>query len=197
MTVSLVPSVPAQPADRDDRLLVHLRATAAGDDRAFERLHAELHPITLAFALRMLGRYDRAEEVANDAMLAVWRGAASFEGRSKVTTWVFGIAYRMALRSRRRFGFERLHETIDALLRTADPAAPGADALLSAGRLTDAIATLPPAARALVHMTYYYGFTAREIGEVMEVSENTVKTRLAAARRRMERALGPDAEGRA
>lgn len=132
---------------------------ARGDARAFRRLHAELHGPVLAFAARMLGRHDRAEEVAQDTMLVVWRGASRFEGRSRVTTWVFGIAYRLALKSRRRFGFERLHVALDAVMARPDPAPPAAQAIVDAEAMAGALAALPPEHRALMHMTFHYGFT--------------------------------------
>ena len=184
-----------RPDDPEARLAALLGDVAAGDERAFARLSEALHGEVLGFSLRLLGRYDRAEEVANDAMLAIWHGADAFEGRSKVRTWAFGITYRIALRARRRFGFEMLHRSLDAILERSDPSAPGADALIGTDRMTDAIAVLAPEARALVHMTYYYGYTAREVGEVTGLPEGTVKTRLAAARRRMGAHLGTGGGG--
>ena len=175
---------------RDDRLAAHLDAVVRGDVRAFRRLHAELHGPVLAFAARMLGRHDRAEEVAQDTMLAVWRGASRFEGRSRVTTWVFGIAYRLALKSRRRFGFERLHVALEAVLARPDPALAVAEAMVDAETVAAALAVLPPEHRAIMHMTFHYGFTYAEIGEVTGLPVGTIKTRMAAARQRMQAHLG-------
>lgn len=169
--------------------LAHLRATTEGDVRAFRRLHARFHGPVMAFAARILGRQDRAEEVANDTMLAIWRGAARFEGRSRVSTWVFGIAYRQALKARRRFGFERLHMALDLVANRPDPGLADADPFVDADLVAAATAALPVRDRALVHMTYGYGFTAAEIAEVTGWPVGTVKTRLGAARRRMRERL--------
>mgnify|MGYP006281052319 CR=1 FL=1 len=80
-----------------------LRAVADGDRMAFRRLHDRYYTRCYRLAFRLVQRPDRASEVANDTMLAVWRGAATFEGRAKISTWIFGIVYRQSLKTKRFF----------------------------------------------------------------------------------------------
>src|SRR5271165_7540794 len=74
---------------------------AGGELRAFEDLYRIYHPRLTRFLANMLRRRELVEEVLNDTMLVVWRRADSFNGTSKVSTWVFAIAYRKALKALR------------------------------------------------------------------------------------------------
>ena len=78
-----------KPADQEDERL--LRRVAQGDSAAFATLHRRRYAQVYRFALRVVQATDRAEEVANDTMVAVWANAGRFEFRSKVTNWMFGI----------------------------------------------------------------------------------------------------------
>src|ERR1700740_2236690 len=80
-----------------------LQRISAGDRRAFEALYRGYYPRLTRFLERVIRRPHSVEEVLNDAMLVVWRKAGSFNGRSKVSTWIFSIAYRKALKAIKRF----------------------------------------------------------------------------------------------
>ena len=71
-----------------------LQAVAEGNRGAFEALYRRYHPRLLGFAHRWIEQRDQAEEVVQEVMFAVWKDAASFQGRSRVSTWIFGITYR-------------------------------------------------------------------------------------------------------
>ena len=99
--------------DQENKRL--MRLVADGDRAAFATLHRRVYAQVYRFSLRMVRTPDRAEEGANDTMVAVWSSAARFEHRSKVSTWIFGVAYRTALKSLKRHRFERRHVDIDAM----------------------------------------------------------------------------------
>jgi RNA polymerase sigma-70 factor (ECF subfamily) len=69
---------------------------AAGDRRAFEALYRAYFPRLTRFLYRMTRSAALIEEIVNDTLLAVWRKASTFDGSSKVSTWIFAIAYRRA-----------------------------------------------------------------------------------------------------
>ena len=75
---------------------------AAREQAAF----AELYGIYRRRLARFLGRFlaspDTIDEVINDVMFVVWQNAPGFELRSKVSTWIFGIAWRKALKALER-----------------------------------------------------------------------------------------------
>src|SRR5450755_4225870 len=95
-----VQSSPKRSAEDDDVALVS-RVTA-GDLRAFEALYRIYHPRLDRFLSLMTARRTVVEEVLNDTMFVVWRRSNTYNHRSKVSTWIFAIAYRTALKALRR-----------------------------------------------------------------------------------------------
>src|SRR5580698_3765966 len=87
------------PKERDSALLV---AIAAGDRRALEELYLSFHRRLARFLSRFTARYENVEEIINDTFMVVWQSAKDFRRASLVSTWIFGIAYRTALKSVRR-----------------------------------------------------------------------------------------------
>ena len=166
-----------------------LRAVATGDAGAFKALHKRYYAKAYGFALRVVQAPDRADEIANDAMLAIWRGADKFEGRAKVSSWIFGIVYRMALKSRRRFWFERSHVELDDTLGLADEATPGVEAIFARQEISGALATLTVELRAIVELTYREGLSYPEIAEIVGCPIGTVKSRMSSARQKMRKHL--------
>ena len=86
-------------AERGEARLVS--EIAAGELRAFEQLYRAYHPRLTRFLDRITRRPSMAGELLNDTMWVVWNRADSYNGRSKVSTWIFAIAYRRALSAMR------------------------------------------------------------------------------------------------
>ena len=84
------------PSDEADLLL--LERVAAGDRDAFRELYAAYYHRLLRFIYRVTRQIELAQEGVNDIMLVVWRNSESFGHRSKVSTWILGIAFRKALK---------------------------------------------------------------------------------------------------
>jgi RNA polymerase sigma-70 factor (ECF subfamily) len=166
-----------------------LEAVARGDVTAFEQLYRRHFKQLLRFAMRMVDRLDLAEEVANDALMTVWRSAESYKGLSKPSTWIFGITYRTALRARRRLGKASAEvELDDDMAGGADDGA-SIDAIFRKEHLARAMDQLTPDQRAVVELTYYNGYLYTEIAEIMECPVGTVKTRMMSARKRLKALL--------
>lgn len=176
-----------QSSDREDERL--LRRIADGDRAAFAALHQRRHAHVYRFAVGIVKAPDRAEEVTNDTMVAVWSGAARFEFRSKVSTWIFGIAYRTALKSLRRDRFEQSHVDIEVLPEIEDAMIETAENLFNRTRVTKALAALPGELRAVVELTYYQGYSYIEIGKILSCPVGTVKSRMHSARARLREVL--------
>jgi RNA polymerase sigma-70 factor (ECF subfamily) len=88
--------------DNDDGDRNRLRRISCADRGAFEQLYHDYYNRLARFLTRVTRNKDDLEEVINDAMLVVWQHAGEFRGASRVSTWIFGIAYRCALKSIRR-----------------------------------------------------------------------------------------------
>jgi RNA polymerase sigma-70 factor (ECF subfamily) len=146
-------------------------------------------------------------EALNDTLLVVWQKAATFNGSSKVSTWIFGIAYRIALKALSRLD-EPLADASEEVAPTAETdaadgpsdrsdSAPGPEHAASAAQrrrgLERALVQLTPEHRAVVDLTYFHGLSYAEIAEVESCPLDTVKTRMFYARRRL-RALLPGAK---
>src|SRR5690606_6204364 len=143
------------------------------------------------FLGRLVGGREAAEEVVNDTMYAVWTGGASFAGRSRVSTWIYGIAYKKALK---RFERDRRQPT-EAMSEGLDFAADTdllaeADAAQLNRMLDGALARLSPAHRSVVELTYRMDCSYEEIADIVGCPVNTVKTRMFHARSHLRRLLG-------
>jgi RNA polymerase sigma factor (sigma-70 family) len=167
-----------------------LRRVAAKDRKAFEALYNLYYRRLFSYLFKIVRRADLVEEVLNDVMLAIWRSASGFDGRSRASTWIFGIAYHKALKalSRRPAPESREQETDPEPVDGEEP-----ESLLArrelAGTLGRALHALPAEQRAVVEMTYYYGLSYQEIAEIAGCPVNTVKTRMFHARRRLRELL--------
>jgi RNA polymerase sigma factor (sigma-70 family) len=171
--------------------LALLRQVAAKDRKAFEALYHLYFRRLFGYVMKITRRADLVEEVLNDVMLAVWKGAAGFDGRSRPSTWIFGIAYHKALKAMARHPEDR--ERPDGGPEPVDGDEPES---LAARRelatvLGRALGALPPEQRAVVELAYYQGLGYPEIAEIVGCPVNTVKTRMFHARRRLREML-PD-----
>jgi len=160
-----------------------------GDRAAFEELYRLYHPRLTRFLLNLIRRPTLVEEVLDDTMMVVWNRADSFNGASKLSTWVFAIAYRKAMR-----GLKRQDEAIedkDAENRVSEAASPEEESSRQRinALLMRAMDELSPAHRAVVDLTYFHDLGYREIATILECPVDTVKTRMFHARRHLRRRL--------
>jgi RNA polymerase sigma-70 factor (ECF subfamily) len=79
--------------------LLLLRRIAGGDRAAFHDLFEAYYRRLSRFCTRLLNDPQLVEEVVNDTLMVAWRKAESFSARSRVSTWIFGIAYRLAMKA--------------------------------------------------------------------------------------------------
>jgi RNA polymerase sigma-70 factor (ECF subfamily) len=187
---------PSPPCDAEQAREASLvQAVAAGELGAFERLYRHYHPRLTRFLERVTHRPALVEELLDDTMLVVWRRAARYHGGSKVSTWIFAIAYRKALKAlcrRRRDDAAAQDDN-----RVCDEPGPEQHAGASERRtlLLQALRELTPEHRAVLELTYFQGLSCAEIAQVLDCPVATVKTRMFYARRRL-RALLSDLEDR-
>lgn len=164
-------------------------AVRARDLRAFEQLYRRYQPRLTRFVGTLLRSPALVEEVVNDTLMVLWQKASDFTGASKLSTWLFAIAYRKALRARSRL--PDAQESDAALAELPD--AVSTDAALSRDRtraaLQRAMAGLSADHRAVVDLTYFHEIGYREIAEILGCPVDTVKTRMFHARRHLRRAM--------
>lgn len=174
----------------DAALLEHIRN---GDRNALQSLYRKYYHPLLRFTYRITGRLDLAEETVNDVMLVVWQDAGVFEARSKVGTWIMGIAYRKAIKlaqGTRRWYSRFAAADFDASIERPERATVPTEQAELEDLLEHALSALPPEQRAVVELTYYFGCSYEEIASIVNCPVNTVKTRMFHARAKL-RALLP------
>lgn len=170
----------------DARLMEGIRAR---DLRAFEELYRIYHPRLARFLMNLVRRPQVVEEVLNDTMFVVWDRPDSFRGASKLSTWIFGIAYRKALKALRRQ--DEPIEDPQAETRASPEFGPELELGQQQTKevLLSALDQLSPVHRTVVDLTYFYEIGYREIAEIMDCPVDTIKTRMFHARRHLKRIL--------
>ena len=174
------------PARGEPQLVSSLRER---DAEAFRELYRDYHRPLSRFLLNMMHRPHLVEEVLDDTMLVVWNRIDAFQGNSRLSTWIYGIAYRQALSALRRHD-EPVEQDAD---RPSEQSAAspewGAWREQARSKLDAAIGKLSPVHRAVINLTYFDEMCYREIAEIMDCPEATVKTRMFHARLRLRQLL--------
>jgi RNA polymerase sigma-70 factor, ECF subfamily len=167
-----------------------LARISRGDEQAMASFYGEHARVVLGQVLLVVGERVLAEEIVQDTMLAVWRGAGSFRGESSVRSWVIAIARRQ---TRDRLRGRRLGVVDDAGVADRPGLAPGPEVMaLDRAELAEvgaAIKGLAPAHREVLGLAFGSGLSLPEVARVLGVPLGTVKSRLAAARTALNRTL--------
>ena len=159
----------------DEQLLAGI---VQGNPRAIENLYREYRPRLAAFLSRLAPRCENIDEMINDTMMVVWQRADGFRGSSKISTWIFGIAYRIAmktLRQNRRWSANLAYAQIEA---TTDPTRQEEEC----DWLTQGLARLSPDHCASLMLIYHQGHSAREVSDMTHSPVGPIKARLWHAR---------------
>ena len=186
-------------ASRDDACddVQLLRRIGQGDEDAMAAFYREHGRVVLAQVLLVVGQRVLAEEILQDAMLAVWRGAGSFRGESSVRSWVIAIARRQ---TRDRLRGRRLRIVDDAFLADRPGSGPGPEVMaLDRAELAEvkgAIRELAAPHRELLGLVFGTGLSLPEVAGVLEIPVGTVKSRLSAARTSLSRILDEKGQDR-
>ena len=182
----------------DDRQLV---AQVAEQNRiAFERLYKRYYHRVFQFAYRMVRDREMVEEIVDDTLYAVWKSAAQYLGKSAVSTWILGIAYRRALKALEKGRRHKAVSVDDELIHAEPDLHPSADpAMVAQNRdlyrqLTHGLSHLSEDHKAVMMLTAM-GYSYGEISEIVDCPENTVKTRMFHARKNLKNHLSDAALG--
>jgi RNA polymerase sigma factor (sigma-70 family) len=187
-TTSHLRADPARAEGGEERQLIG--RVRARELQAFEKLYRLYQPRLTRFLSNLVKRPQVLEEVVDDTMMVVWETAGNFRGASKLSTWIFSIAYRKALKARARWPDPIEEEPQD--VRVSEE--PGPDEQVQQDRLHQALVaamdSLSADHRAVVDLTYFHSMGYREIAAIMDCPVDTVKTRMFHARRRLREAMG-------
>jgi RNA polymerase sigma-70 factor, ECF subfamily len=169
------------PEPSDGQLIMRV---AAGDRGAFDELHGRYARAVLGLALRRLGDRGRAEDATQDAFVAIWRSARTYDpDRGRGAAWLYAVA-RNAITDGLRRTPEPVAELVDGPGREPDPA-DEAESSWTAWRVHRALEGLSPNERTVVELAYWSGLSQSEIAEFLNIPLGTVKTRTRAALHRL------------
>lgn len=171
-------------SDSDQDLILRV---AKGDRLAFRTLYARHNVRVFRFILRFVKDEGHAEDLIGEVFLDVWRQADRFEGRSSVSTWILGMARFKALSSLRKTTEAALdEEQAAAIADDADTPETVSQKLDKAKAIRRCIDQLSPEHREIVDLVYYQEKSISEVAEIVGIPENTVKTRMFYARKRLQ-----------
>jgi RNA polymerase sigma-70 factor (ECF subfamily) len=179
-----------EPEVTDGQLIARI---AEGDRPAFEELYRRYARAVLGLALRRLGDRGRAEDAAQDAFVAIWRSARTFDpARGKGAPWLYAVA-RNAITDGLRRSPEPVAELADGPGGEPDPA-DQAESSWTAWQVHRALEVLPDHERPMIELAYWRGLSQREISELLDIPLGTVKTRTRSALARLADALEGELE---
>jgi RNA polymerase sigma-70 factor, ECF subfamily len=173
--------------DSDHKFL--MTRIAGGDKQALAALYRSLERPVYKFITSRLNDPHEANDILHEVFMDVWRSADRFEGRSKVQTWIFGIAYRKSIDVMRKRGrMDLTDETFDIV-----DDSPDAVTCLAAGQEAEhvrhCLETLKDDHKSAITLAFYQDMTYGEIAEVAGVPEGTIKTRIFHAKKLLMRCL--------
>jgi RNA polymerase sigma-70 factor (ECF subfamily) len=175
---------PSGMVDDIDHALV--RAVARGSRSAMRTLFMRHQTRVYRVIKQIVRDHAEAEDLTSEVFLAVWRRADLFQGRSRVSTWLCGIARHKALTALQAVA-PTCHDD-EVMLTVCDPAPGPEDELHAKDRkvaLRRALVALSREHREIVDLVYYRGKSIKEIAGMLGISPNTVKTRMFYARKRL------------
>jgi RNA polymerase sigma-70 factor (ECF subfamily) len=186
---------------RDDITL--MLAFKGGDEEAFSALLDRYTAPIVNFIYRFTGSRDDAEDLAQEAFLRVYRSAASYQPRSKFSTWLYRIATNVCLDYKRRKKRNPLQQAQPVIVRTkegeekevephnaSEPAIEvSAEERQRQGEVQDALASLPEKQRLALTLKVYEDKSYQEIADILSVSVPAVESLIFRARQSLKNKL--------
>jgi RNA polymerase sigma-70 factor (ECF subfamily) len=168
-----------------------LAAIADGSEAALAGFYRLYQSRIYSFVVRRVHNAADAADILNEVMMEVWRHADAFQGRSRVLTWVLGIAHHKTIDCLRRrsphLGLE------DGVEENMEDECDGAPELLAkqqdATLLRICVEKLSDSQRAVVHLAFFQELSYAEVATILACPEGTVKTRMFHAKQKLKDCL--------
>ncbi len=176
-------------AASDEQLML---AFKSGEARAFATLVTRHRNAVFQFILRSVGQPQRAEDLLQETWLKVVRNSGDYEPKAKFTTWVYTIARNLCVDLARKESARRFDQSLDQPLDDDNPGQSRGDTMVDEKVSTEravhnlklrpliekALRQLPEEQREVFVLREYQGIGFKEIAEIVNVNENTVKSRM-------------------
>lgn len=163
---------------------------ASGDRLAMQVLFARYHVRVFRFVVRLVRDEAAAEDLISDVFLDVWRQAGRFEQRSAVSTWLLAIARFKALSALRRKPDEALdEEAAESIEDPSDDPEVSVSKKDKSTAIRECLGGLSAEHREIIDLVYYHEKSIEEVARIVGIPENTVKTRMFYARKKLAELL--------
>lgn len=173
-------------ADDEQTLIAGI---AAGDEAALKAFYLKYENKLYNFAFARLNNSFDASDIVNEVMLEVWKSAARFEGRSKVSTWLFGIAHHRIVDKLRKRG-NRVVVEYDERIEDDDVDNDLAiEAASNAEHVKHCMQTLSDEHRQIIHLAFFEDTAYPEIAQIVDCPIGTVKSRIHHAKAALKKCL--------
>ena len=159
-----------------------------GSEADFERLYRATYRRILATLITLVRDRAAAEDCAQETFERAYRSWARWRPDAPAEAWLHRIAINVAISDRRH---QKIRQAAEIIRRLGRPA-PSPDPSIIAERsdLVGALNKLPPKQAAALVLRHYHGYTNREIAAALGVPEQTIASRLGAARKQLQAVLG-------
>lgn len=174
-----------------------IRQIAEGDKQALGELYRAYERPVYRFIVSRLNDPHEARDILHEVFMDIWRVAASFEGRSQVRTWIFGIAYRKVIDVHRKRARVTLTDEVPETGDVQDAADAGYAARQEAEHVRYCVQALSDDHRSAISLAFYEDMTCAEIARILGVPEGTIKSRLHHAKKLLLHCLSGRIGGRA
>ncbi len=179
------PGIENEPSD--EQLLSRI---GSRDFPAFEQLYKRYYEYLYRFIYRTIRRADLVEEVINDTMMVVWNKAATLELTVRPSTWILAVAYKKSLKALSGVrGYRDDVPLADVPEHWICDSADHCSEVETANWVETAFDLLSAEQRAVMELVYYHGLHYTEIAAAVGCPENTVKTRIFHARKKLKAAM--------
>lgn len=187
----------------DEKLLIS--RSKAGDIEAFEELIEAYQKKIFNFAYRIIGNYDDAADLAQEALIRIFKSIGGFKEQSSFSTWIYRITTNVCLDEIRRRKNKKEHSLDEEvqvddgqLKRQIMSEDPGPDEVYEReelrGIVKEAIDKLPEEQRIVITLRDIQGLSYDEIAEVLDCPGGTVKSRISRARQALKKVLSSKLE---
>lgn len=174
--------------ERTDEELAQLASREGSDGPAFVAILERYRQRVWSVCYRLMGNEHDASDAAQEVFVRLFVNRGKFEGRSKYSTWVHGVALRTCLGIRRGRGRRQKHEHVvgneetapEAMARPEPPAGLSLD-------LVQILDTLDEDDRALLLLKYAEGYSHEELAAIFEISVSACKMRISRAREKIQK----------
>ncbi len=161
---------------------VVVQAAARGSEEAFAQIYHAHVRMVFNVAWRIVGSREDAEEVVQQAFLAVHRGLPEFAQRSSLKTWIYRIAVNCAINHGKQRARERDHRAAfehDLKARRLQSSVPGPATVVETSDMVDRLlATLPDEQRVCLVLRSVECLSYQEIADLLGINLNTVRSRI-------------------